>query len=139
MTKPTNGGDFEPVELPRLIGPGLYNLREYANLKRSGFVEQITHLERPYKAKGGGGGSGGDGMSEERIAVLETKVGHIEADIAEIKQDIRDVKKDIKDLAVALAGVNTSISLAKWLVPVLVSLAVGIGAPLAFHLVAKLN
>jgi len=68
------------------------------------------------------GGNGGGGGMLERIAVLEAEVGHIKTDISEIKQDFREVKKDLKDLAVALAGVNTSISLAKWLVPVLVSI-----------------
>ena len=86
---------------------------------------------------GDNGGDGGGGMNDERVAVLETEVKHIKTDVADIKLDMREVKKDIKDLAVALAGVNTSISLAKWLVPVLISLAVGIGTPLAFRLIAN--
>lgn len=78
--------------------------------------------------------NGGDDNMKERIAVLEAEVGHIKADIADIKQDMREVKTDIKGLVVALAGVNASISLVKWLIPILISLAIGIGVPLAFRL-----
>ncbi|WP_255986258.1 MULTISPECIES: hypothetical protein [Klebsiella pneumoniae complex] len=59
-----------------------------------------------YEDHHGGGGDGGDGMLEVRVAKLEANVEDIKANIAEVRADVRDLRNSSaetrRDVAVIL-------------------------------------
>jgi hypothetical protein len=55
-----------------------------------------------------GGGDGG-GMTEARVAVLETHVTHIKDDVGDMKQTLRDLQKDTTALRIESATLTEGV------------------------------
>ena len=117
-----------------LIGSDLRDLRREMNEGQTALRQEMKDGQAALRQEMKDGQATLRQEMKDGQAALRQETTALRQEMTALRQEMAELRKDQREMAVNLTELRASLALIKWLAPVLVSLAVGVGAPLAYRL-----